>query len=141
MNRVHVHINVPDLAEARRYYTALLGSNPTVEEPDYLKWKLIDPAINLSVVTDEPECGVMHLGLDFDSAEGLDSLAKRMSDAGLAAVPEAGADCCYARSDKQWLEDPAGVTWEAFHTFGEGTSLHGADNGECCGQADVSCCA
>ena len=53
MNRIHVHINVADLDEARRYYGALLGAGPTVEKADYLKWKLDDPAINLSVVADE----------------------------------------------------------------------------------------
>ncbi len=91
-------------------------------------------------VTDESHDGLVHLGLDFESPDGLEALHGRMTDAGLAAVPEAGAHCCYARSDKQWLEDPAGVTWEAFHTFGEGTQLHGATDGECCGESEVACC-
>lgn len=132
MNRVHVHLNVPDLAEARRYYKALFDAEPTVEKPDYLKWKLDDPAINLSIVADEPVNGLVHLGVDFDSPEGLEALKSRMTDAGLAAVPEAGAHCCYARSDKQWLEDPAGVTWEAFHSYGEGDRLHGEQETACC---------
>lgn len=55
-----------------------------------------------------------------------------MSDAGLAAVPETGAHCCYARADKQWLEDPSGVTWEAFHSYGEGNRLHGERETERC---------
>lgn len=132
MNRVHLHLNVPDLAEARRYYTALFGADPTVEKPDYLKWKLDDPAINLSIVADEPVNGLVHLGVDYDSAENLEALQARMTDAGLAAVPEADAHCCYARSDKQWLEDPAGVTWEAFHSYGEGDQLHGEREVACC---------
>lgn len=132
MNRVHVHLNVPALDEARRYYTALFGTGPTVDKPDYLKWKLDDPAINLSIVADEPVNGLVHLGVDFDSAEGLAALEGRMAEAGLAAVPEDGAHCCYARSDKQWLEDPAGVTWEAFHSYGEGDRLHGDRETACC---------
>lgn len=140
MNRVHVHLNVPDLEEARRYYTALLGNAPTVEQPDYLQWKLSDPAINLSVVADEPVNGLVHLGLDLDSSERLEALHGRMTGAGLAAVPEAGAHCCYARSDKQWLEDPAGVAWEAFHTYGEGTRLHGPSGDSCRRQAEARCC-
>lgn len=140
MNRVHVHINVPDLAEARRYYSALLGAAPTVEKDDYLKWKLDDPAINLSVVADEPAIGLMHLGMDFESGDDLHALQARMKGAGLKTAPEAGAHCCYARSDKEWLEDPAGVTWEAFHTFGEGTRLHDPEAAGCCGHAETACC-
>lgn len=139
MNRIHVHINVPELAEARRYYTALFGTGPTVDKADYLKWKLDDPAINLSVVADEPTNGVVHLGIDFASPEGLAGLQNRMKEAGLDATPEQGAHCCYARSDKEWLEDPAGVTWEAFHTFGEGHQLHGDRESPCCEQAEAEC--
>ena len=29
------------------------------------------------------------------------------------------ATCCYARSNKYWVQDPQGVPWEAFHTLGE----------------------
>ncbi len=30
---------------------------------------------------------------------------------------EAGTTCCYARSDKYWVKDPAGIAWETFHTL------------------------
>ncbi len=29
--------------------------------------------------------------------------------------------CCYAQSEKSWIEDPAGISWEAFFTTGEST--------------------
>ena len=32
-------------------------------------------------------------------------------------VAEKNADCCYARSDKYWVTDPAGIAWETFHTL------------------------
>jgi hypothetical protein len=60
--------------------------------------------------------------------------------------------CCYARSDKSWVTDPAGVHWETFYTFGEAVS-YGEDPAEaamiasagaCCGSAPkvaaASCC-
>lgn len=103
-----------------------------MEKPDYLKWKLDAAVINLSIVADGPMNRLVHLGIDFDSDEGLETLQARMSDAGLAAVPETGAHCCYARADKQWLEDPSGVTWEAFHSYGEGNRLHGERETERC---------
>ena len=27
--------------------------------------------------------------------------------------------CCYAKSEKSWIDDPAGISWETFHTTGE----------------------
>ena len=37
-------------------------------------------------------------------------------------LEEAGATCCYARSEKQWVSDPQGVPWETFLTHGESTA-------------------
>lgn len=31
-------------------------------------------------------------------------------------LDEGTANCCYARSTKQWVQDPQGVHWEAFLT-------------------------
>ena len=27
--------------------------------------------------------------------------------------------CCYAKSEKSWIDDPAGIAWETFFTTGE----------------------
>jgi len=37
--------------------------------------------------------------------------------------------CCYAKSEKSWIDDPAGIAWEAFHTNGEST-VYGDGTGE-----------
>jgi hypothetical protein len=43
------------------------------------------------------------------------------------AVNEEGATtCCYAVSEKNWIEDPPGVQWETFFTTGEST-VYGSD--------------
>ena len=44
-------------------------------------------------------------------------------------VAEAGAECCHARSDKFWSEDPQGTRWEAFHTVGSIATYHGSADG------------
>jgi hypothetical protein len=31
---------------------------------------------------------------------------------------EKDVSCCYARSDKYWVTDPAGVAWESFRSLG-----------------------
>ena len=37
--------------------------------------------------------------------------------------------CCYAKSEKSWIEDPAGISWETFLTTGE-TTDYGDGTGE-----------
>ena len=41
-------------------------------------------------------------------------------------VDQADASCCYANSDKSWVKDPSGVSWETFFTFGAAT-VYGED--------------
>ena len=46
----------------------------------------------------------------YDVTRAGDQLAAQ----GLAAEPEPGAVCCYARQDKAWVHDPDGVAWEYY---------------------------
>ena len=119
MKRLHVHISVEDLAAARRFYSALFGVEPTVDKPDYAKWLLDDPRVNLAI--SERSCcepGIDHLGVQADSAHEFSELHARLAEAHYGTLEEKAANCCYARSDKHWAVDPAGVTWEIFHTLG-----------------------
>ena len=47
-------------------------------------------------------------------------------------VEEIGANCCYAKSDKYWVTDPAGIAWETYHSLGT-IPLFGADEPGACG--------
>ena len=33
------------------------------------------------------------------------------------ALDQANTVCCYARSDKYWINDPQGIAWETLHTL------------------------
>ena len=47
-----------------------------------------------------------------------------------ATVIERGQTrCCYAKSEKSWIDDPAGISWETFLTSGESTD-YGDGTGE-----------
>ena len=52
--------------------------------------------------------------------------------------------CCYAKSEKSWIDDPAGISWEAFHTTGESTfyghSAKRADGVRLAGETSERCC-
>jgi hypothetical protein len=36
--------------------------------------------------------------------------------------------CCYARSEKSWIADPAGILWETLPTTGENISYGDGEN-------------
>ncbi|MFQ3595169.1 MAG: ArsI/CadI family heavy metal resistance metalloenzyme [Sphingomonadaceae bacterium] len=122
MSRLHVHLSVTDLPAALRFYERLFGAAPTVVKPDYAKWRLEDPRVNFAISTGRDRAGVSHLGLEADSGEELAAISARLAEAGRPLLDEGTTTCCYARSTKQWVSDPDGLAWEAFHTHGESTS-------------------
>jgi catechol 2,3-dioxygenase-like lactoylglutathione lyase family enzyme len=144
MKRFHVHVSVADLSASIRFYSKLFGSEPTIEKPDYAKWMLDDPRINLAISTHRQPVGVNHLGVQVDSDEELRAMQTQLRSADSRMIQENEQPCCYARSNKYWVTDPSGIAWETFHTltsipvYGEDTAVfdHGtsqkAGSGACC---------
>lgn len=118
MKRFHVHVSVDDPAKNIHFYSAMFGVAPTVEKRDHAKWMLDDPRINFAISQRGGAAGVNHLGLQVESEEDLKLLRAQVGSADIQARDEAGANCCYARSDKYWVQDPQGIAWEALHTLG-----------------------
>ena len=118
MNRLHIHLNVHDLAQSVRFYSALFGTEPTRIEPDYAKWMLENPRVNFAISSRGEGSGLSHLGIQVeDDAELANATMRAKVAAGLVLVEE-GASCCYAKSDKSWADDPQGLRWEIFLTTG-----------------------
>jgi glyoxalase/bleomycin resistance protein/dioxygenase superfamily protein len=122
MKRMHLHVSVPDLGQSIGFYATLFGAPPSVVKPDYAKWMLDDPRVNFAISQRGAAIGVDHVGIQVETAAELGELAGRLKEAGAHTVDETAATCCYARSDKTWVRDPAGVRWETFFTFGEATA-------------------
>jgi catechol 2,3-dioxygenase-like lactoylglutathione lyase family enzyme len=122
MQRLHLHINVEDLERSVGFYTTLFGAGPTVRKPDYAKWMLEDPRVNLAISERGLKPGVAHAGIQAETADELAVLAARLKAAGETTFDQQATSCCYAKSDKSWVVDPSGVQWETFHTFGESTA-------------------
>lgn len=123
MKRLHVHVCVPELNAAVAYYTRLIDAEPSVLKPDYAKWSLTEPSVNFAISSRLEQgatgSGIQHLGIEVDSEEALAEVSARLQEAGSPTVAESDATCCYARSEKTWSHDPAGVVWETFYTHGE----------------------
>ena len=138
MKRFHVHVGVGNLEEAVRFYSKLFGAQPSVRKPDYAKWMIDDPRLNFAISSRATQ-GVSHLGVQLDSDDEFGAMHAQLADAQAGVVEEFGASCCYAKSDKVWVTDPAGIAWEMFRTHG---ALDTFDGGEtsACGNA-TACCA
>lgn len=124
MKRFHVHVHVQDLDASVAFYSHLFGAEPTRVESDYAKWMMEDPRINFAISTRGGRPGVDHLGFQTDTAEELDALKTAARGAEMALLDEGETTCCYARSEKHWVVDPAGVPWEHFHTLGDIPVFH-----------------
>ena len=122
MKRLHLHVSVPDLAQSIAFYETLFATAPSVVKDDYAKWMLDDPKVNFAISAHDRPAGVDHVGIQVDSAGELAELSGRLKAAGAQTFDEADTTCCYAKSDKSWVSDPAGLRWETFHTFGEATT-------------------
>jgi hypothetical protein len=108
----------------------MLGAEPTVSKPDYAKWAIDNPKVNLAISEKAGnQSGVDHLGIQAETGEELEELYSRLGDASYAMLEQKGAKCCYAESDKHWAVDPDGIAWEMFHTMGEVT-VYGNDRAQ-----------
>ena len=121
MQRLHLHINVENLERSIGFYTTLFGAEPSVRQPDYAKWMLDDPRVNLAISERGLNPGIAHAGIQAETADELAVIAGRLKAAGETTFDQQATSCCYAKSDKSWVVDPSGVQWETFHTFGQAT--------------------
>ena len=142
MKRMHVHVSVENLTGAVSFYSALFNAKPAVLKGDYAKWMLDDPHMNFAISTRGRQPGLDHLGIQVESQDELHEVYARLHQAGGALVEQGQTSCCYAKSEKSWIDDPAGISWETFHTTGDSTE-YGDGSGE--REARVahgkSCCA
>lgn len=153
MKRLHVHISVDNLADSIKFYSAMFANEPTVVKPDYAKWMLEDPRVNFAISQRGVDAGLNHLGIQVESGEELAEMQGRLTALQSPVLAQENASCCYAKSDKYWVNDPSGIAWETFHTldsipvYGEhaATAAAGQSAGDCCiplakTEGKSSCC-
>jgi catechol 2,3-dioxygenase-like lactoylglutathione lyase family enzyme len=129
MKRLHVHVSVDDLQRSIGFYSALFATEPAVVKPDYAKWMLDDPRVNFAISTRGRAAGLDHLGIQVEDKTDLREVYARLRTAGGRVVEQGETTCCYAKSEKSWIDDPSGIAWETFLTTGESTD-YGDGSGE-----------
>jgi catechol 2,3-dioxygenase-like lactoylglutathione lyase family enzyme len=135
MKRFHIHIGVQNIDEAIRFYTALFGAAPVKTKTDYAKWLLDDPRVNFAVSRRVQNTGLDHLGIQVEEEAELTELRGRLKAGAMEVVDEGETVCCYARSEKSWIQDPAGIPWEAYRTMEDAEVFSGT-----AGPAESACC-
>lgn len=140
MKRFHVHVAVHDLQQSIRFYSSLFGAAPSVTKDDYAKWMLEDPRVNFAISTRGTNAGLDHLGLQAETEAELEEIGSGLAQAEVSLMPQKGAACCYAKSDKYWTIDPQGIAWESFHTL-DSVPVYGSDTAIKAAEREAACCA
>ena len=130
--KVHISLNVNNVENSVNFYQKMLGIKPMkfitgktakdnlseTEKPKmgYAKFNVANPPLNLTLNEVDFETGgsLSHLGLQVESTEDVLKMRQKWIDEGLITADEMGVDCCYAKQDKTWVQDPDGNEWEAF---------------------------
>ncbi len=142
MKRMHVHVSVSDLEASIRFYSTLFAAEPTVRKIDYAKWMLEEPRVNFAISQRGVAAGIAHLGIQVEDGSELQEVYARLKRADRPVLAEGKTTCCYAESEKSWIEDPQGVQWETFLTSGE-SAVYGRDHVKQAATevSEAACCA
>jgi hypothetical protein len=141
MKRLHVHVAVENLDQSVGFYSTLFDARPSVLKDDYAKWMLDDPRVNFAISVRGLASGVDHLGIQVETGEELAELAARLKSAGETTRDQQATTCCYARSDKAWVNEPGGVRWETFFSFGDAATYGEDEPGAVVAAPKTACCA
>jgi catechol 2,3-dioxygenase-like lactoylglutathione lyase family enzyme len=110
MNYFHVHLKVADLPKSIAFYNALFNREATVVKSDFAKWQLDNPQVNFAIsAVEDRKPGLAHLGLQAENGTVLKQLYQQMKQAEGDIKEEGDTVCCYAKSEKSWIEDPEGI--------------------------------
>jgi catechol 2,3-dioxygenase-like lactoylglutathione lyase family enzyme len=142
MKRLHVHVAVENLAQSIGFYRALFATEPDVVKQDYAKWMLDDPRVNFAISTRSDARGVDHLGIQVETPAELEEIYSRLQQADRPVLEEGATTCCYAKSEKSWINDPQGLSWETFLTLRDSTTYgNDIDRAAIPVTAAKACCA
>ena len=141
--KVHVALRVTDLDRSIAFYRAMFDVQPVKHKPDYAKFDLENPGLNLTlnVGSDIDNHGSLsHLGIQVDASQAVKDAMTRFRAAGLTTFEEQDRDCCYALQDKVWVTDPDGNRWEIFAVKVADTTPDQNISSTMPGQLQNACC-
>lgn len=115
--RMHVSLYVSDIQKTVDFYTNFFEQEPEKVKPNYAKYILQQPSLIISFVENKERVqeNFGHLGFQVETEEELNIRLWKAKEKKLVAKEETGTNCCYARQDKFWVNDPDGIQWEVYY--------------------------
>ncbi len=137
--KVHVAINVRDLAKSIEFYRNLFDLEPAKVRTGYAKFDVANPPLNFSLneKTFNEAGALSHLGIQVASTEDVLAMREQWHRRGLITRDEMQTDCCFATQDKTWVLDPDGNEWEVFVVLEDNLPEKAEASPACC--APVCC--
>jgi catechol 2,3-dioxygenase-like lactoylglutathione lyase family enzyme len=131
--KAHISLNVRNLDASLAFYEKMLAMKATKVRPGYAKFDVQNPPLNLAM-NEVPSLGanttLSHLGIQVASTDDVLNVRQQWAEAGLVPRDEMQTECCYAKQDKAWVNDPDGNEWEVFVVLGDSAQM-GSEAG-CC---------
>lgn len=115
--RMHVSLYVSDVAKSVDFYKTFFSIEPMKVKPSYAKFVLDKPSLIISFVEnkDRVQQNFGHLGFQVESVEDLNLKLWQARKDNIVSREEVDTNCCYAKQDKFWVNDPDGVQWEVYY--------------------------
>ncbi len=115
--RMHVSLYVSDITKTVNFYSAFFGIEPLKVKSNYAKYILEKPSLIISFVENKERVqqNFGHLGFQVETLEDLNIKLWEAKKQNMVAKEETGTNCCYAKQDKFWVNDPDGVQWEVYY--------------------------
>jgi catechol 2,3-dioxygenase-like lactoylglutathione lyase family enzyme len=122
--RLQLALNVDDIDQAVDFYSKIFATEPTKRKPGYANFAIENPPLKLVLFEAKgAEERLNHLGVEVFEAEDVTVATDRLKAAGLAALVEDEATCCYAKQDKVWAIEPQGLRWEWYRVLEDSESF------------------
>ena len=114
--KAHLALNVRNVSNSIDFYRKMLGIEPAKVRTGYAKFDVQNPPLNLTLNENvfNERGALSHLGIQVTSTADVLSMREKWQSVGLTTRAEMQTECCYARQDKAWVQDPDGNEWEVF---------------------------
>jgi catechol 2,3-dioxygenase-like lactoylglutathione lyase family enzyme len=115
--RMHVSLYVSDIEKTTQFYSNFFGKQADKIKPKYAKYVLEEPSLIISFVENKEriQSNFGHLGFQVENLSILNDRLAVAKSMGLVHKEEIGTNCCYAKQDKFWVNDPDGIQWEIYY--------------------------
>ena len=112
MSRVQLALNVTDLDAAINFYSKAFSAEPAKVRAGYANFAITEPPLKLVLIESNQGGTLNHLGVEVETPGEVEEMSRHLVGEGLTTEEQLGVECCYARQDKVWANDPDGAEWE-----------------------------